>query len=133
MELMEKKLCFDWKLKSNRTYKKFKKSPLITIDGLKKSYKFKGGDILKVVYIAKNNAYTFNGVCMGVRGKFKNPNMSFILRNIIIGVGIEMIFSYFVNRLFKLYIEFYKKKHHFYRKSRLFFIRFRINRQSRVK
>jgi ribosomal protein L19 len=76
---------------------------------LKKSYKFKGGDILKVVYIAKNNAYTFNGVCMGVRGKFKNPNMSFILRNIIIGVGIEMIFSYFVNRLFKLYIEFYKK------------------------
>jgi ribosomal protein L19 len=121
-------------LKSDyKSSSKLKKIPLTPIFGLKKAYMFRAGDILKVVYIAKNNAYTFNGVCMAVRGKFKNPNLSFLLRNVIMGVGIEMGFLYFGNRLFSLHLEFYKKKHLFARTARLFYIRNRINSQSRVK
>lgn len=122
-----------WNLPFINSTLKFKKTPLIRVNGLQKAYKFRAGDILNFAYIAKNNPYIFKGVCMAVRGKFKNPNLSFILRNVIMGIGIEMVFVYFGNRLFKLYLEFYKKKHLSARTARIFYIRARINRQSRVK
>jgi ribosomal protein L19 len=121
------------KLKGNILQKKSKKYPFIGVKGLTKAYEFRAGNILKVVYTAKNAAYTFNGICIAVRKKFKNPNLSFILRNIIIGVGIEMVFSYFGHRLFRLYIEFFKKKQAVLHRARLFYIRSRVNRHSRVK
>jgi ribosomal protein L19 len=120
-------------LKGNILQQKAKKYPFIVVKGLTKAYEFRAGNILKVVYAAKNTSYTFNGICMAVRKKFKNPNLSFVLRNIIIGVGIEMVFSYFGNRLFRLYIEFFKKKQTILRRARLFYIRSRVNRHSRVK
>ncbi len=122
-----------WNLPFPISSSKLKKNPLTQINGLKKAYKFRVGDILNVVYITKNNPYIFKGVCMAVRGNFLNPNLSFILRNVIMGIGIEMVFLYFGNRLFKLYLEFYKKKHLLARTARIFYIRARINRQSRVK
>ncbi len=122
-----------WNVEQRNLISKRKKIPLTPIRGLKKAYKFRAGDILNLVYIAKNNPYTFKGVCMAVRKKFKNPNLSFLLRNVIMGIGIEMTFIYFGNRLFRLYLEFFKKKHLLARTARIFYIRARINRQSRVK
>jgi ribosomal protein L19 len=114
---------------------KMKKYPLVHVSGLikQKAYKFRAGYILRIVYSARNEAYIFNGICIAVRSGFRNPNLSLIVRNIILGVGIEMIFSYFGNRLFKLYIDFFKRKHRSLHRAKFFYIRSRINRSSRVK
>jgi len=48
-------------------------------------------------------------------------------------VGIEMTVSYYYNRVYYLIISDYKRKQFLYKKSKLFFIRKKVNRASRVK
>jgi hypothetical protein len=55
------------------------------------------------------------------------------LRNIITLVSIELIVSYFYNRVYFLVILDHKRKYFLYRKSKLYFIRNQINQASRIK
>lgn len=95
--------------------------------------KFLIGDILEFVYNYKNMALTFNGICISLRKKsFVMPDQALILRNVIIGTGIEVTLSYFYNKGYKMLFLDYRRKFFSFNKNKLFFIRDRVNRESKV-
>ena len=95
--------------------------------------KFLIGDILEFVYNYKNMALTFNGICISLRkNSFVMPDQALILRNVIIGTGIEVTLSYFYNRGYKMQFLDYRRKFFNFNKNKLFFIRDRVNRESKV-
>lgn len=62
---------------------------------------------------------------------FKMPDLSLILRNVIIKTGIEVILSYYYNRAYNLKFLDYKRKFYTFNKNKLYYIRERLNRESR--
>jgi hypothetical protein len=46
--------------------------------------------------------------------------------------AIEVTVSYFYNRIYKLKFLDYKRKFYFFNKNKIFFIRKRLNRESRI-
>lgn len=91
------------------------------------------GDILEFVYVYKSIPLIYKGICIAIRRRFFiNPDVTLILRNIILKIGIELTISYYYNRIYKLKFLDYKRKFYFYHKNRLFFIRKRVNRESQV-
>jgi ribosomal protein L19 len=104
------------------------------VKGFLKVFKFMAGDILKVVYSRMGSVFSFEGLCLAVRGRgFLKPDTSFILRNVIFGVGMEINVSFYSNRVYIFYFQDYKRKMKSFYKSRLFFVRKRVNRYSKVK
>jgi ribosomal protein L19 len=94
--------------------------------------KFLIGDVLEFVYFYKNIALTFSGICIALKKKsFKLPDLCLILRNIIIKTGVEVTISYFYNRAYNLSFLDYKRKFYTYNKNKLYFIRERLNQESR--
>jgi ribosomal protein L19 len=88
---------------------------------------------LEFAYFYKNAALTFSGICIAIKKKsFILPDLSLILRNIIIKTGMEITYSYFYNRAYKQKFLDYKRKIFTYNKNKLYFIRDRLNRESRV-
>jgi len=61
-----------------------------------------------------------------------SPNASLILRNVIMGVGIEIAVSYFYNRVYRLTVADYKRKQFIYRRAKLYYLRQKMNVASRV-
>ena len=97
--------------------------------------KFKVGDVLIVFFWIKGIFYRFEGICIRAKKKcFLNSDTSFTLRNVLFGVGIEVTISYYYNRAFnKMLTLDYKRKKFLYRKSKLYYLRTKMNRASRVK
>jgi ribosomal protein L19 len=94
---------------------------------------FTAGDVLRVVFDRGGISYSFEGICLAVKfPSFLNINTTFVLRNVIIGVGIELTMSYYFNRLYKLMFLDYKRKRFFYNKSRLYYLRYLVNRHTKV-
>jgi ribosomal protein L19 len=92
------------------------------------------GDVVEVAYYRQNIMFKFEGVCISVRRKgFVLPDLVFTLRNVVWGVSIEMTFSYFYHRLFDLVRNDYKRKSNLIRRSKLYYVRNRLNRESRVR
>lgn len=111
---------------NSRKHREFIKNSL-------KIRKFLIGDILEFVYKYKNMVLTFSGICISLRKKsFVMPDLSLILRNVIIGVGIELTISYFYNFGYKMLFLDYRRKFFHYNKNKLYFIRNRVNRESKV-
>jgi ribosomal protein L19 len=102
------------------------------VKGLKKSVIFSVGDVIKVVFFRKNYSYLFEGVCISIKKKGFGLNMSFVLRNIILGIAIEMVFSYYANRLYNLRLQDYKRKFMHLRRNKLFFLAKKKNIKSIV-
>jgi ribosomal protein L19 len=103
------------------------------LKGFKKAFYFKVGDILEIVYMRGRLPLIFTGICICLKKrKMLNPDTGFILRNVIMGVGIEVTFSLFYNRVYKPIFVDFKRKFHNYRKNRLFFVRYRVSRNSKV-
>lgn len=95
---------------------------------------FSVGDILNVSYISKFITYGFSGICISLKKKkLKNANVSIILRNILNGVGVELTISYFYNRAYRITISDHSRKEFYYRRAKLYYIRTRVNRESRIK
>ena len=62
--------------------------------------KFSVGDVLIVFFWVKGLLYRFEGICIAIKKKgLQSSNVSLILRNVILGVGIELTVSYFINRV----------------------------------
>lgn len=94
---------------------------------------FVPGDVLGLSYKNKGLTYFFEGLCIAIRGKnFKTLNATFILRNVLSDVGIELTCSFFYNRAFSAKVNKYKRKQLMYVKSKLFYIRHKLNKKSRV-
>jgi len=95
---------------------------------------FKAGDILIILFWVKNFIFKFEGLCICLRKKkFVRPDVSIILRNVLLGVGLEFCVSYYFNRIFFLNISDFKRKRFVYSRAKLYYVRLKINRASRIK
>jgi len=94
---------------------------------------FKSGDILVVVYCKETIIYRFEGICIAIRRKLlKELDTVLCIRNILFGIGIELSITYYFHRIYFLSIMDYKRKEFRYKKSKLYYLRSKINRASRV-
>lgn len=94
---------------------------------------FKVGDIIEFVYYYKCIPLIFSGICISIKYKyFIKSDVTLILRNIIMKVGLELTVSYYYNRLYTLKFLDYKRKFYSFNKNKLYFIRKRVNRESKV-
>lgn len=115
--------AFYIKQRKNRTF----------IKGSKKYKMFLVGDIIEFVFLYKSVPLLYSGICIAIRKKtFLMPDVTLVLRNIIMKVAIEVTVSFFYNRIYKLKFLDYKRKFYFFNKNKIFFIRKRLNRESRV-
>jgi ribosomal protein L19 len=95
---------------------------------------FVAGDILNIAYNIKGLNYFFEGICISLKKKqFSHPETSFIVRNLLDNVGVEIAFSYFYNFAFSFKSLDYKKKKQNYYRSKIFYVRHKLNKFSRVK
>lgn len=103
------------------------------IKGSKKYKNFVVGDIIEFLFVFKSVPLLYSGICIAIRKKsFLVPDVTLILRNIIMKVVIEVTVSFFYNRIYKLKFLDYKRKIYFFNKNKMFFIRKRLNIESRV-
>ena len=124
-KLKSKKLELAYYIKQRRKRLPIKHSRLLRF--------FRIGDILELVFYYKSIPLMFRGICIAIRRKYLIvPDITLILRNIIIKTGIELTVSYYYNRLYKLKFLDYKRKFKNFTKNKLFFIRQRVNRESKV-
>ena len=95
--------------------------------------KFYIGDILGLSFRHKGLIYFFEGICIAIKGKsFVNAETTYIVRNVLSDIGIELNCSFFYNRTFFLRISNFKRKKVFYSRSKLYYVRNKLNRESRV-
>lgn len=95
---------------------------------------FQAGDILKYSFDRGPSTFFFEGLCLSLRNRgFGRKQTSFISRNVMTSVGVEVLIAYFLRRLYKLSFSDYKRKQFFYNQPRLYFLRDRLNRESRVR
>jgi ribosomal protein L19 len=110
---------------------------------LRKNYKyinkntkyFNRGDIITITFWHKSYNYYFEGLCLGLKKKsFNAPNITIILRNVLQNTIIEFIGPYYLNRFFlKTFISNYKRKKLWYKSSKLFYLREKENKASKIK
>src|SRR3954470_11902953 len=73
------------------------------INGSKKYKKFLVGDIIEFLFIFKSVPLLYSGICIAIKRKsFLVPDVTLIIRNVIMKVTIEVTVSFFYNRLYKL-------------------------------
>ena len=131
-------------LKENRKINKYKiiinkrrrRKIIINIPILKNIAKFFNiGDIITITYWTKTILCYYEGICLGLKNKFfKKPRVNFILRNVLSKIGIEINISYFINRIFKnILMSDYKRKRIKYRSSKLYYLRLKKNKASKIK
>lgn len=96
---------------------------------------FSRGDIITITFWHKSYNYFFEGLCLGLKKKtFNNPNMRIILRNVLQNIIIEFNGPYYLNRFFlKTFISNYKRKQLWYKSSKLFYLREKENKASKIK
>ena len=92
---------------------------------------FKAGDVLTVTITKELEGHIFTGICLGVRRtSFYRSDSTVILRNVLFGVGVEIVFSIFYNRAYRVRFEDHLRKSFFYSKSKLFYLRRRSGNQA---
>jgi len=96
--------------------------------------KFSVGDVLIVFFWVKGLLYRFEGICICIRKKnMKKVDSSLILRNVLGSIGVELCISYYYNRLFYLKFSDFKRKKFIYKRAKLFYLRNKLNKASRIK
>lgn len=95
---------------------------------------FKRGDILTITFWHKSYNYYFEGLCIALKKNFNNINIMIFLKNILQNTIIEFIGPYYLNRFFlKTFISNYKRKQLWYKKSKLYYLRKKENKASKIK
>lgn len=103
------------------------------IKGSKKYKIFVVGDIIEFSFVFKSVPLSFSGMCIAIKRKsFILPDVIIVLRNVIMKVPIEVTVSFFLNRIYKLKFLDYKRKFFFFNKNKIFYIRKRLNRESKI-
>jgi ribosomal protein L19 len=106
----------------------------LTIKGFRNSYKIVPGDVLSIYFRNQGLLYSFDGICISVKSKnFINPESSIILRNVLSSISVELTVSFYYLRIFFSRFDDYKRKKFSYTRSKLFFLRKKLNKYSRVK
>ncbi len=114
---------------------KERKNRLLMINKKNESTRFTRGDILTINFWSKSCNYHFEGICLGLRNKnITKPNTVINLRNVLYNTGVEIIVSYFLNRIYKnLITSDYKRKKFLYRSSKIYYLNNKENQKSRIK
>lgn len=95
--------------------------------------KFTVGDILIVFFWVKGLLYRFEGICIALKKRnLLNVNTTLILRNVLSSIGVESCISYYYNRLFYLKFSDFKRKKFIYNRAKLYYLRNKLNRESRI-
>ncbi len=95
--------------------------------------KFNVGDILIVFFWVKGLLYRFEGICISLKKRnLLNIDTTLILRNVLSSIGVELCISYYYNRLFYLKFSDFKRKKFIYNKAKLYYLRKKLNRESRI-
>lgn len=95
--------------------------------------KFTVGDILIVFFWVKGLLYRFEGICIALKKRnLLNVNTTLILRNVLSSIGVELRISYYYNRLFYLKFSDFKRKKFIYNRAKLYYLRNKLNRESRI-
>jgi ribosomal protein L19 len=87
---------------------------------------FEAGDILSPFFRDSFSNFYFEGFCLFTR-KIKTPDFSFMLRNVLQQIIVEIVFSFFYDRLFFYKLNDYKRKTFTYGKAKLYFLRKKSN------
>lgn len=97
--------------------------------------KFTAGDILAVVLERGPYGHMIEGICMSVRKRsFINKHAAILIRNVLMGVGVEFTLSYYYHRIYKLQMRDYKrKKFDYVNSNKLYYLRYRDNRETQVR
>jgi ribosomal protein L19 len=118
---------------TKRKFIQFRNSFRRKIDGLNNCTFFLVGDVIKVSFLKSIHPLVFEGICISLKKRgFMTSEVSFILRNVILGVGIEVRVLYFLNRQFSLKFSDFKRKFDFLKKNKLLEVRSANNRRSKV-
>jgi ribosomal protein L19 len=105
----------------------------VSLSGLHEVDRFLVGEVLDIFYPMRHIVYSFEGLCLSIRKKqMKDPNTTIVVRNILQGVGIELNLSFYSNVIFRVTVKDYKRKFFFFRRSKLFFLRYKLNDFTRV-
>lgn len=96
--------------------------------------RFGAGDVLKLFYDRGPTTFSFEGLCLNVKNRgFGRKQTMVRVRNVMVSVGVEILTGYFLRRLYKLSFSDHKRKLFEYNKTHLYFVRHRLNKQSRVR
>jgi len=91
------------------------------------------GDVLKFIYFYRSKPLIFIGICIAIKRKsFIVPNMILVLRNLVLKTMIELTLLYFYSHGYSSIFLDYKRKLYNFNKNKLYFLRDRLNRESRV-
>lgn len=96
---------------------------------------FKSGDIVSVEFESGGYFTRFKGICIRKNRKlFLDINSTYLLRNIILGAGVELHVPVYLlgNNFFIWKLHDYARKKYNYRASKLYFLRSKLNRASLV-
>ena len=117
---------------NKRKQRKFLMNILILINTSKF---FNKGDILTITYLTKTILCNYEGICLSLKNKFfKKPIINVVLRNVLSKIGIELTISYYLNRIFRnMLMSDYKRKRIKYRTSKLYYLRLKKNKISKIK
>ena len=78
-------------------------------------------------------AHLLEGLCLGIKKRsFLNKETAILIRNVLFGVGVEITASYYNNRLYKCGFSDYKRKQFEYIGHKLYYLRQRDNRETKV-
>jgi ribosomal protein L19 len=94
---------------------------------------FKVGDVLGLSVRNRGHIFFFEGLCIALYGKLFSVEASFILRNVLANVGIEILVSYYYNRVFLFKIQNFKRKKADYLRAKLYYLREKGSHSSRIK
>lgn len=92
---------------------------------------FTRGDVFSIGYRMRGFGFIFTGLCVRVRKKkMLSTSTSFMVRNIFSKVAVELHAAlYGLCRLNFKFLD-YAKKHFFYRSSKLYYLRYKLNNES---
>jgi len=116
-----------------KKFLQFRNSFRRKVKGFRSHTFFLVGDVVKVSFFKSIHPLVFEGICISLKKRgFLTSEVSFILRNVIVGVAIEVKVLYFLNRQYLLTFSDFKRKFDFSRKNKLLEIRSGLNRKSKI-
>ena len=83
---------------------------------------FDVGDILSLFFRSDYLSFYFQGLCIAIK-KPNSPDFSFVVRNILSGVGIEFNLSFFYNRTFFFKVNDFRRKEFYYPHAKLYYLK----------
>lgn len=110
------------------------KQTRVLVKGTTNLVRFTRGDVLAINYRLRGFGFSFTGLCLGV--KFKGLlqfNTTILLRNIIGRVAVEISLAMYSLVCFGFKVLDYAKKRFAYRKSKLYYLRDRVNLETIIR